>query len=77
LMDDYIHLISPEHWRYTGWHYITYGLAPCSYDLYIFCEFGIIPIVVLLAIDIFLGLKIMSNNIVASIVDPIRKLKIA
>ena len=77
LMDDYVHLISPEHWRYTGWHYITYGLAPCSYDLYIFCELGIIPIVVLLAIDIFLGLKIMSNNVVASIVNPIRKLKIA
>src|SRR5918992_1143958 len=76
LMDDYVHLISPEHWRYTGWHYITYGLAPCSYDLYIFCEFGIIPIAVLLAIDIFLALKIMSNNVVASIVNPIRKLKI-
>jgi hypothetical protein len=66
LMDDYIHLISPEHWRYTGWHYITYGLAPCSYDLYIFCEFGIIPIVVLLAIDIYLALKVMNNGAVAA-----------
>ncbi|HZB98469.1 MAG TPA: hypothetical protein VE226_00550 [Nitrososphaeraceae archaeon] len=66
LMDDYIHLISPEHWRYTGWHYITYGLAPCSYDLYIFCEFGIIPIVVLLAIDILLALKVMNNEAVAA-----------
>src|ERR687897_582732 len=66
LMDDYIHLISPEHWRYTGWHYITYGLAPCSYDLYIFCEFGIIPIVVLLAIDILLVLKVMNNEAVAA-----------
>src|ERR687897_969489 len=66
LMDDYIHLISPEHWRYTGWHYITYGLAPCSYDLYIFCVFGIIPIVVLLAIDIYLALKVMNNGAVAA-----------
>jgi hypothetical protein len=77
LMDDYVHQIDPEHWRYTGWHYITYGLAPCSYDLYIFCEFGIIPILALLVIEIFLALKIMGNNVVASIVNPIRKLKIA
>src|ERR671915_650546 len=66
LMDDYIHLISPEQYLHTGWHYITYGLAPCSYDLYIFCEFGIIPIVVLLAIDIFLVLKVMNNEAVAA-----------
>jgi hypothetical protein len=66
LMDDYIHLISPEQYLHTGWHYITYGLAPCSYDLYIFCEFGIIPIVVLFAIDIFLVLKVMNNGAVAA-----------
>src|SRR5918992_1382254 len=66
LMDDYIHLISPERYLHTGWHYITYGLAPCSYDLYIFCVSGIIPIVVLLAIDILLVLKVMNNEAVAA-----------
>lgn len=67
LMDDYVHNIYAEQYLHTTWHYITYGLAPCSYDLYIFCKFGIIPIVALLAIDIFLALKIMNTCVVASI----------
>jgi hypothetical protein len=78
LMDDYVHEINPEHWRYTGWHYITYGLAPCSYDLYIYCKFGITPIVTLSLIAVFLALKIMNNGVVAGpIRDFVRKLKIA
>jgi hypothetical protein len=78
LMDDYVHLIDPEKWRYTGWHYITYGLAPCSYDLYIYCKFGIIPILALTIIDIFLALKILNIGVVAaSILSSIRKLRIA
>ena len=63
LMDDYVHEINPEQYLHTGWHYITYGLAPCSYDLYIYCKFGIIPIVTLLVIDIFLALKIINNRV--------------
>ena len=80
LMGDYVHEINPEHWRYTGWHYITYGLAPCSYDLYIYCKFGIIPIVTLLVIDIFLAIKIMNNSVfavAATVRGFVRKLKIA
>jgi hypothetical protein len=65
LMDDYVHLIDPEKWRDTGWHYITYGLAPCSYDLYIYCKFGIIPVLALMIIDIFLALKILNIVVVA------------
>jgi len=66
LMDDYVHKIYAEQYLNTGWHYITYGLAPCSYDLYIFCKFGIIPVVALLAIEILLALKIMDNGFVAT-----------
>jgi hypothetical protein len=66
LMDDYVHKIYAEQYLNTGWHYITYGLAPCSYDLYIFCKFGIIPVVALLAIGILLALKIMDNGFVAT-----------
>jgi hypothetical protein len=65
LMDDYVHLINPERYLHTGWHYITYGLAPCSYDLYIYCKFGIIPVLALMIIDIFLALKILNNGVVA------------
>jgi hypothetical protein len=49
LADRYISDIQLEHYNGTQWHYVTYGLAPCSYDLYIFCKFGIIPIVMLSA----------------------------
>jgi hypothetical protein len=71
LMDDYVHEINPAQYLHTSWHYITYGLAPCSYDLYIYCKFGIAPIVTLLVIDIFLALKILNNGVVA-VAAPIR-----
>jgi hypothetical protein len=63
LMDDYVHNIYAEQYLHTSWHYISYGLAPCSYDLYIFCKFGIIPVLALMAIDIFLALKIMHSGV--------------
>jgi uncharacterized membrane protein YgcG len=63
LIDDYVSDIPVEQYRYTGWHYTTYGLAPCSYDLYILCKFGIIPILLLSVINVFLTLKIVGINI--------------
>lgn len=66
LMEDYVHNIYAEQYLNTKWHYITYGLAPCSYDLYIFCKFGTIPVVALLTIDVLLALKIMHNDIVTA-----------
>jgi hypothetical protein len=59
LTDRYISDIQLEHFNGTQWHYVTYGLTPCSYDLYIFCKFGIIPIVTL-----FAALAILSTFII-------------
>ena len=59
LTDRYISDIQLEHFNGTQWHYVTYGLAPCSYDLYIFCKFGIIPTVTLSA-----ALAILSTFII-------------
>jgi hypothetical protein len=67
LVDDYVSDIPVEQYRYTSWHYATYGLAPCSYDLYIFCKFGLTPILVLSAINIILGLKILDVSIAPTI----------
>lgn len=67
LMENYVHNIHAEQYLNTGWHYVTYGLAPCSYDLYILCKFGIIPIVALLAIDTLLALKIMNKGTIATL----------
>jgi hypothetical protein len=44
LAGDYISKIPVEDYRYSGWYYAAYGLAPCPYDLYIFCKSGIIPV---------------------------------
>jgi hypothetical protein len=63
LMDDYVSDIPIEQYRYSAWHYVTYGLAPCPYDLYIFCKFGLLPILVLSAISVILGLKIVDVRI--------------
>jgi hypothetical protein len=72
LMDDYVHKIYAEQYRNTQWHYITYGLAPCSYDLYIFCKFGIIPVIALLSVNVFLGLKIINKSIITKSLRALR-----
>jgi hypothetical protein len=60
LMDNFVSGIQPKYYHATPFHYVTYGLAPCSYDLYIFCKFGIIPIIALSAINIILGLTVIN-----------------
>jgi hypothetical protein len=72
LMDDYVHNINAEQYRNTQWHYITYGLAPCSYDLYIFCKFGIIPVIALLSVNVLLGLQIINKSIVTKSLRALR-----
>jgi hypothetical protein len=64
LLDDYVGKIYSEQYLNTRWHYITYGLAPCSYDLFVFCKFGAIPVVALSAVGILLALKILSNGFI-------------
>jgi hypothetical protein len=72
LLDDYVHKIYSEQYLNTRWHYITFGLAPCSYDLFIFCKFGAIPVVALLAVGILLALKILSNDFIAKSLHVLR-----
>jgi hypothetical protein len=37
---------------------MAYGLAPCSYDVYIFCKFGILPLLLLSAFISILAILI-------------------
>jgi hypothetical protein len=67
LIEDYVHKIHADQYTNTKWHYITYGLAPCSYDLYVFCKFGIFPIVVLMVVAIILAMKITNKSISKSL----------
>jgi hypothetical protein len=42
--------------------FIGSGLVPCSYDLYIFCKFGIVPILLASGIITVLSILIMIET---------------
>ena len=62
LNEDYVSNIPIEDYRETAWHYTTYGLAPCQYDLYVLCKFGILPVVILSGAAIILAFSILRRN---------------
>jgi len=45
LVSDYVTKISPQQYLNTAWSWAAYGTAPCKYDLYIYCNLGILPFV--------------------------------
>jgi hypothetical protein len=57
---DFIPQIQPIDYLGTDYHFVTYGLAPCEYDLYLYCRFGIIPPVVLLGLATILVILILG-----------------
>lgn len=59
LLTDYVSTIHPEQYVNTSWNWTAYGLAPCSYDIYLFCKFGITPILILSSVIIFLGILVL------------------
>lgn len=61
LISDFVSHIQPEKYVGTGWYWTTYGLAPCSYDLYIYCKFGIIPLLLLCTVIVILAIFIMMR----------------
>jgi hypothetical protein len=61
LLSDYVSHIDLEIYFKTDWHFVTYGLAPCSYDIYFYCKFGIGPIMILLAIIGLLAILIIKR----------------
>jgi hypothetical protein len=59
LLSDFVSQIHPEKYTNTAWYWTAYGLAPCSYDLYIFCKFGTVPLLLLCAAIATLAILIM------------------
>jgi hypothetical protein len=45
LVSDYVTKIFPQQYLNTAWSWAAYGTAPCKYDLYIYCNLGILPLV--------------------------------
>lgn len=63
LFENYLINLKPEEYRNnTAYFYITYGLAPCPYDTYIYCKYGLIPILVLAIAALFMAVIILNDN---------------
>jgi hypothetical protein len=61
LLTDYVSTILPEKYEKTSWYWMTYGLAPCSYDNYIFCKFGIVMVIIVSMLIILTGVFILKQ----------------
>jgi hypothetical protein len=63
LIENYVSDIRPEEYRNnSAFFYMTYGLAPCPIDSYLYCKFGVIPILVLGIVDCIVALLILKDN---------------
>jgi hypothetical protein len=62
LMSGYISHINPEQYvSMPFWRSLHQGLAPCPYDVYIYCKFGITPVLLLSAIITIVAILIMME----------------
>jgi hypothetical protein len=50
LYENYVASIPVQSYFHTYWHGVTYGLAPCPIDNYIYCTYGTVPAVSLLVL---------------------------
>jgi hypothetical protein len=62
LSEDYVSDIPVDAYRYSGWYYAAYGLAPCQYDLFIFCKLGTIPLVILGGVAVILAIILFTKG---------------
>jgi hypothetical protein len=62
LAEGYVSNIQLQQFNGTGWHYVTYGLVPCSYDLYILCKLGVIPVVLVTVVIATLSVFIVGRK---------------
>jgi hypothetical protein len=61
LSSDFVSQIHPENYLTSAWYWTAYGLAPCSYDIYIYCKFGIMPVIVLSSVIIIIAVFIVMD----------------
>jgi hypothetical protein len=62
IFDNYVSTIPLENYRDTAWDFALYGLAPCQYDLYIYCKFGIVPFLLLTSIAVLFAFLIIAGS---------------
>jgi hypothetical protein len=61
LISDFVSTIHPERYLNSSWYWMSYGLAPCSYDIYILCEFGIVSFITLSIPIVLMGAFILNQ----------------
>jgi hypothetical protein len=61
LLGDYVAHITPANYQNTSWQWVSYGLAPCSYDIYILCKFGLAPLLAVASVVSFLAVLILKQ----------------
>jgi hypothetical protein len=61
MLADYVSSINPEQYIGTSLSWAAYGNAPCSYDLYLYCNFGPGPVLVISLILVFLSAIILDQ----------------
>ena len=61
MLADYVSSINPEQYIGTSLSWAAYGNAPCSYDLYLYCNFGVGPVLVISLILVFLAALILDR----------------
>jgi hypothetical protein len=59
LLEDFSAHIPIQRYKYTSWHWATYGLVPCSYDNYIYCKGGVAATGVVLAVIAYFAADIL------------------
>jgi hypothetical protein len=63
MIENYVSHTQPGRWNNASfWSSLEQRLAPCSYDIYIFCKFGIVSIL-LLSVVIGLLAKVIMTEI--------------
>jgi hypothetical protein len=61
LLEDFVSTIDPDKYLNTAWYWTSYGLAPCSYDIYILCKFGLLSFVGILVSTGTIGVYILNK----------------
>lgn len=61
LIEDFVSTIDPDKYLNTASHWVSYGLAPCSYDIYILCTFGLVAFVGILVSTCTIGVYIFNQ----------------
>jgi hypothetical protein len=62
LNEGYVSSIPVDAYKYSAWYYAAYGLAPCVYDLFLFCKLGTVPIAILGGIAIILATVCLKDR---------------